>query len=265
MSYSIESAEYRPLGPEGRLCLARALGDTPETAMAVHTLRRGFCEAWAAGPPDRPGAAVVQLSFRPGEPYGWGDDPRVLWDVLCCVDGWECVNVAAPIMLALEDVMRVHMECDVRVHGEIYHTLSRPVHPCSHSVVRMLSEADAELLANSDPEVSQNAFGGVRRLLQQGGVAAAVIAGHVVAIAQTYALTARHAEIGAVTLPPWRNRGFATAAASLVARWAQENGRTPVWSTAEDNYASLRVAEKLGFQEVSRRAYLIPQRASHGA
>jgi len=258
----LESAEYRPLDPEGRLCLARALGDTPETVVAVHMLRRGFCKAWAAGPADRPEAAVVQVAFRPGEPFGWGNDPRVLWDVLCCVDGWECINVPAPLMLALEDVMRAHMECDVRCHGEVYHTLPRPPRRYPHSVVRMLGEGDAELLAGSDPELSQNAFGGIEPLLEQGGAAAAVIGGRTVCVAQTYALTARYADIGAVTLPPWRNRGFATAAAYLVARWVQESGRTPVWSATEDNYASLRIAEKLGFQEVSRRACLIPATAT---
>jgi len=31
----------------------------------------------------------------------------------------------------------------------------------------------------------------------------------------------------------------------------------PVWSTGEDNVASLRVARKLGFEEVGRRTYVI--------
>ncbi len=260
MSFSLESAEYRPLDPEGRRLLARALGDTPETAAAVHMLRRGLCEAWVAGPVDRPGAAVVQVCFRPGEPLGWADDSRVLWDVLCCVDGWHCINVSAPLMLAFEDVMRARMECEVHCYGEVYLTLTRPAPWCSSAVVRPLSEDDEAVLERADDELKENAFGSVRRLLAEGCAAAAVVGGRPVGVAQTYALTARHAEIGAITLPSWRNRGFATAAASIVARWAQENGLTPVWSAMEDNHASLRVAEKIGFQEVSRRAYLVPER-----
>ena len=45
-----------------------------------------------------------------------------------------------------------------------------------------------------------------------------------------------------------------------MARRLQAEGQTPVWSTGEDNWASQRVAEKVGFAEVSRRMYLIPQK-----
>ena len=56
------------------------------------------------------------------------------------------------------------------------------------------------------------------------------------------------------TLEEWRGRGLATAAASLVAQAIQESGRAPMWSAG--NPASLRVAQKLGFVEVSRRVYI---------
>ena len=59
----------------------------------------------------------------------------------------------------------------------------------------------------------------------------------------------------------WRGMGFATASASIVARRIQDLGRTPVWSAGEDNAASLRIAAKLGFVEVSRRVYLNTLRA----
>ena len=39
----------------------------------------------------------------------------------------------------------------------------------------------------------------------------------------------------------------------------QETGRTPVWSCGEDNIASLKVAQKLGFEEVSRLTYVFRQ------
>ena len=76
------------------------------------------------------------------------------------------------------------------------------------------------------------------------------------ALAHTNAMTALFGDIGVATDEPWRGMGFASSAASIVAHLIQERGRTPVWSAGEGNVASLRVAAKLGFMEVSRRVYL---------
>lgn len=67
--------------------------------------------------------------------------------------------------------------------------------------------------------------------------------GEIVAIAHTSARTERHADIGVVTLREWRGCGFATAAASIVAKRVQEAGQIPVWSAGGDNIASLRIAQ----------------------
>jgi predicted GNAT family acetyltransferase len=84
-----------------------------------------------------------------------------------------------------------------------------------------------------------------------------VVNGRVVAIAQNYAFSDQYGDVGVSTLPDFRGQGLATAAAALVARELQQNGRIPVWSCGEDNYASLRVAEKLGFKYDSQRTYII--------
>ena len=105
--------------------------------------------------------------------------------------------------------------------------------------------------------VDGDSFGDLSVLLTEGLVAAAVISGKIVATAQTGALTERYADIGVETDAEWSRRGFATVMASIVARRVQKAGRIPVWSCGEDNMASLRVAEKLGFQEVSRLTYVI--------
>jgi predicted GNAT family acetyltransferase len=68
----------------------------------------------------------------------------------------------------------------------------------------------------------------------------------IVAIARTSALSERHGDISIATLEAWRNHGFATAAAALVARDLQAAGQISVWSAGAHNTASLRVAEKLG-------------------
>ena len=82
-----------------------------------------------------------------------------------------------------------------------------------------------------------------------------------VALAHTNSVTPHFGDIGVVTNEPWRGKGFATAAASIVTKRIQDIGRTAVWSAGEDNAASLRIATKLGFVEVSRRVYLNTLRA----
>jgi RimJ/RimL family protein N-acetyltransferase len=44
-----------------------------------------------------------------------------------------------------------------------------------------------------------------------------------------------------------------------VAQAIQADGRVPVWSCGAPNLASMAIARRLGFEEVSRRTYLIPE------
>jgi predicted GNAT family acetyltransferase len=99
-------------------------------------------------------------------------------------------------------------------------------------------------------------FGTLERLLQDGVAAGAVIEGELVAVVSTWAVSQRYADLAVVTAVPWQGRGLATACAGLVAAGIRRSGRVPVWSTGEDNVASLRVARKLGFEEVGRRTYV---------
>ena len=55
-------------------------------------------------------------------------------------------------------------------------------------------------------------------------------------------------EIGINTLPELRGRGLATDACSLTVRRILDAGLTPLWSTAAENVASQRLAERLGFR-----------------
>ncbi len=47
------------------------------------------------------------------------------------------------------------------------------------------------------------------------------------------------------------------AAAAPVVEQIQAARQFPVWSTGEPTLASLQVAQKLGFEEVTRRTYVI--------
>lgn len=248
------------LNPRECRVLANILDDTPETVLSVHLLRRGLCRAYVMGDPSHFDGAIIQDNFCPAEPMGFGSDPEALWELLKAVEGWECVNVAPECATALGEIIEENIGMPVRYYGDIYHVLSKPVPDFPNHAVRQLTLADLKRLESAPAEVRGGGFGSTRSLLTQGVVACAVVSDNIVSIAHTAARSDRYAEIGVFTLEAWRGSGFATAAAAIVARRVQEAGQTPVWSAGEDNMASLRVAQKLGFTEVSQRTYIILNR-----
>jgi GNAT superfamily N-acetyltransferase len=253
----LTSSQYLPLDPKGCRVLSDALGDTPETVISVHSLRRGLCKAYVAGDPSRFDGAVIQWDFLPSEPEGFGSDPKILWDLLKSVKGWDCICVASECANALGQIIEKKMGVRVRYYGDINYILSKPVLNFQNDAVRQLTLKDLKLLESAPAEAQGCGFGSSRGLLSDGIVACAIVSEKIGAIAHTSARTERYADIGVFTLKEWRSRGFATAAASIVARRVQEAGQIPVWSTGEDNIASLRVAQKLGFTEVSRSTFVI--------
>lgn len=247
-----------PLGANACRALADALGDSPETVIAGHVLRRGFARAHVVGTATRFSAAIVEnLAFCPDEPIGFGADPDALWALLRSLRGWSCVNVPPAIAADVGRLVTAATGQPVRYLDDLYHVLDRPAARVRHEAVRLLGPEDARLLEAAPPDVRGAGYRSALELLTEGIAAAAVVAGGVVAIAHTAARSERHADLGVATLPAWRDRGFATAAAALVAERVGAAGQRPVWSTGATNAASVRVARKLGFIEVARRTYVI--------
>lgn len=251
------SGRHPPCDAAQRQALADALGDTPETVIAAHAARRGLCRAYVAGDSAHFAGVIVQTAEMPGEPMGFGEDADVLWNLLRSVEGWFCIEVARGAAPALGRLIQAGMGRPVRFYEDIYSTLTAPAVPLANEAVRLLTPADLPLLDAAPPDVRGAGFGGTRPLLAEGIAACALVGGTLVAIAHTSARTPRHADIGVATLPAWRGRGFASAAAALVAQGVQGAGQIPMWSTGVDNQASRRVARKLGFVEVARRTYVI--------
>lgn len=248
-----------PLDLQGQRKLANALGDTPETVISVHLLRRGLCRAYVAGNLEDFDVALVQATEDPGEPTAFGEDARALWSLLLRpVESWWCVNVPASVAPDLGRLIESELRKSVRLYGDIYNTLTSPTPLVENSAVRFLTPEDSPLVEAAPADVRGTGFENPRALLSEGIVAGAIISGKLTAIAFTSALTGRHADISVATLEGWRGKGLATAAASLVVRRVRDSGRVPVWSAGEDNLASLRVAYKLGFEEQFRRMYVIP-------
>ncbi len=241
---------------------AAALGDTPETAMDLHQVLLGRCRIYLAGELPAFTAAVVQIDDNPAEVNGYGSDAVALERLLQQVQGWYCVLVAPPLAEPLSALLQARLGGHVRHYGDVEYVapeegLVRHAHPD----VRLLTPADLPLL-RAAPELQGKGFGGPAELLEHGLAAGAMVDGALVALAHTCAITERYGEIGAYCLEPYRRRGYITAAAWLVGDRLRALGRTPIWSTGETNWASQRVATKLGFQESGRRVYLIPEKAA---
>jgi len=108
---------HQPLDPKGCRVLADALGDTPETVISVHLLRRGLCRAYIAGDSSRFDGAIIQADALPNEPTGFGSDPEVLWELLKSVQGWDCVDVASECAIPLGALIEREMGVRVRYYG----------------------------------------------------------------------------------------------------------------------------------------------------
>lgn len=238
--------------------LAAALGDSPETVIPCHLLMRGLARCRVAGTLPAFDAAVVQQVEFPQEPWGFGRDPLALWVLLRDLPRWRCVTVDAPLAEPLARAIQEERAGGVRLYGDVYYGLRSPAVSCEHPWVRRLTAEDAPLIRAAPREIQGGAWPTVLAMVTEGVTAGAVVESELVAIAHVSSMTARYADIGVATLEPYRNRGLSTAATSLVAREVQAAGRTPVWSTGEDNLASRRVAAKVGFVETSRRVYVIP-------
>lgn len=253
-----QPTSYAPLDPQTCRALAVAIGDTPETVQAVHTLGRGTCRAYAAGDPASFDGAIVQPVHCPTEPTGFGSAPEVLWDLLQSVEGWECVLVDSTCAQTLGSIIERHTGRSVRYLTDVCYTLTQPANTFQDASVRQLTLADLDLLASAPPALRAGLWSSLDELLSQGVVACAVISGRIVATALTTAISDRYADVGVYTQEAYRCRGLATATAALVARRVRQSGRVPVWGAGEHNVVSRRVAEKLGFAEVSRQSYVIP-------
>jgi len=230
--------------------LADALGNSPETVIPVHLLRQGLCHAWISGNLEKPVGAVIQSTSLMEEPWTFGE-AEVIWRLLKYAAGWWTVNLSAASALSLGAVLERETKGRTHYYGDVYHTLTRAELSFRSPEVRRLLTVDEPLMTKYMGTPTWTGSEGFEPM-----AAGAVVDGRLVGLAHVSAITERHANIGVSTLEPWRGRGFATAAVSIVARVVRETGRTPVWSAGEGNTASSRVAAKVGFEEVSRRTYV---------
>lgn len=238
--------------------VAEAIGDAPFTTLPAHALRRGRCQAFIAGALPEFAALIIQRDAASDEPVAFGGDARVIAGTLALVEGWTCIEVEPAVAPELAAILARDLGRPTRLYEDLHFILDGPPSPASDRAVRLLTPGDESLLGAAHPSLRPADHDEIRWLLREGACACAIVDGQVVARADCSAWTARYADIGVATLEAFRSRGYATAAAALVIAETRRRGLTPIWSTGEDNWASQRVARKLGFREVGRLTYVIP-------
>lgn len=95
------------------------------------------------------------------------------------------------------------------------------------------------------------------RFYQHGFGALAVLDDEIICWCTAEYVGPTHCGIGIATAPRYEGRGVATATAAQFVQQARERGVTPCWECALANYASVRVAEKVGFVCQAEETYWI--------
>ncbi|RKU31689.1 hypothetical protein C6497_01335 [Candidatus Poribacteria bacterium] len=248
----------KKLKPEHYQVLADCLEDKPITVIPLSRLKTGMCSVYTSGVLPSFSAVVIFDRYCPDELMGFGHDVNAMWNLLKSKQGWSCICVETEHAESLGNLIKKTTNFSVRYYGDIYHTLEQPVRYIRNESVRKLTLQDIKIIKRAPKEIQGNGYLTIKSMLTDGIVAGAIVDNHLVSIAHTYAETNRYTDIGVYTIYQFRTKGFAIAAASLVSKEIQANGKIPVWSCGEDNYASLKVAQKIGFTEVDRRIYVIP-------
>jgi GNAT superfamily N-acetyltransferase len=243
--------------------VAAALEDRPETIFAAGRLRRGLCPAYLLG--SLTAYDYVLVEVFPGQLAAFGSDPQALWELLQLLPGgraWKSLGVAADQATAVVALLGQLSGRRLPTQTAIYSRLSTPVPVYQHALVRLLAAHEVNLALSGPGGSIGAAYGSPQALLAEGWVAGAVVDGELVARAHTSCHSVTYADVAIATREQWQGQGLATAAASLVCQRVQQDGRTPIWSTTEDNHVSRRVAQKLGFEDYSQLIYVIAETGS---
>ena len=252
------SSKYKPISQEACLAFADTLEDNADNVVTKHFLQRGLTRIYMDGEPDNYKAAILQDIEDPTEPDGWGEDPKLIWELLKCVDGWDCIEVDTECGKPLGEIITRELGIGVHYVEGIGYELHKPVVELKDDNVRLMTLDDLELLEACEPALKgYGCYGTVKELLKQGFIASAIVEGKVLASAYTVAHSKRYAELGVQTLKEARGRGFGATTSSVVAKAVQKVGMIPVWGTGDNNPVSMRLAERLGFTETDRDIYVV--------
>jgi GNAT superfamily N-acetyltransferase len=127
-------------------------------------------------------------------------------------------------------------------------------------VVRRMVAEDSLRLAHVSPDLAWvgKTWGGIAGLAASGRAWGAFVGKRLVSIACTFFQGDHYEDIGVVTEADFRRQGLSVACAGRLCEDILARGCRPSWNTSPDNFASIRVAEKLGFEWLrGDRLYII--------
>ena len=252
------SRTHRILHAGERRQLAEALGDSPETAIPVHLLRMGCGQVHMVGELPNFDAVIIEDYDVGPELMAFGRDVVAFIAILRDIPTWEAINLPHDLGTPMADLIRAELGLQNHLVDDIYQVPAGPVAIIPNADVRMLTYDDIPLLAATPDDIRDSFDDDLETVLDTERIAGAVLPGvGVVAIGATYGFCEPFVDVAISTLSDYRCRGYARAAASLVASETQKAGHTPIWSCAPTNLSSLQVAKRLGFQEVSRRVNVV--------
>ncbi len=238
--------------------LADALGDSPETAIPVHLLRQGRGQVYIVGELPNFDAVIIEDYDVGPELLAFGQDIEGFLAILQGIPHWDALNLPHELGEPLAALICADMGLANHLVDDIYQVPGGPVAISHNDDVRLLTCDDIPLLKVTPDDIRDSFDDDLETVLAQERIAGAVLPGvGIVAIGSTYGFCEPFVDVAISTLADYRCRGYARAAASLVASETQIAGHTPIWSCAPTNLSSLAVAAKLGFPEVSRRINVV--------
>jgi RimJ/RimL family protein N-acetyltransferase len=215
--------------------------ERPGPLIGTHVLQTGNGACWV----DRWPAPRAAILMTPDN-YALAGDPAALrpenlqWHVAGFIQAPE---VFAPLLSSAFADMQVWERV-------IYELPAPPPAGPADTRVRKLIAADAYHLWGLSPQSIWVAktWGGPTGLAASGAAWGAFVDGQLVSVACTFFMGEHYEEIGVVTEAGYRGQGLSVACTRALCLEIFDRGRRPSWTTSPDNTASVRVAEKLGFE-----------------
>ncbi len=228
--------------------------------------------------PDRPGRLVGLHTFQTGNGACFVDrwpDPRAV----VARSGGHCSLSGDPSALTPEDLAG-HVSGMIDAPPEfvpliekafpdvlvwerrIFELPKAPAPAGNGSAVRRLGPGDVHRVWGLAPEIDwiHNPWGGPYGLACSGYAWGGFDGDRLVSVAASFFVGQRYEDVGVVTDAAFRGRGVNPACATKLCQDIRSRRRTPSWSTSPDNTASIRVAQKLGFEFVRPdRLYVVGQ------